>query len=255
MAFTPLRDTWLASLLVLMVATCAFAFVLWQFQLLRSTARVQPVAFENPPVLRWLTKFTLVYGLAWVCVCVYIYAGRAPLGRGFEVLMLSLQMGVLLSSLFHVDGQLKRLAWLLLFIQISCWVAVAMFSVQADRYHTEVMASVLFVLLGYAVATFRAREHAYVRSSVLEWQSVVVRCGHLSVAGNPLIGSCRLPIPQAGEGVDLGLMEHQLAAKRRARCAVFFSCCCLSRSVLPQRASMWQFKWRQHRKAAAPADR
>lgn len=91
-------------------------------------------------------------------------------GRGFDVLLLTLQAGVLLSSLFHVDGQLKRLAWMLLFIQMPCVAAVAMFSEQAGQHYPVVIASLLFLLVGYAVATFRARERAYVRSALMERQ-------------------------------------------------------------------------------------
>lgn len=86
------------------------------------------------------------------------------------MLLLTLQEGVLLSSLFHVDGQLKRLAWMLLFIQIPCVAGIAMFSEQFHLYLPEVIASLLFLLVGYFVATFRAREHAYVRSALIEWQ-------------------------------------------------------------------------------------
>lgn len=168
--FLRLHEAWVASLLALLAMTSALAYVVWHFRLLRFALRAQPVALEDPPPFRWLTWLTLLYGVVWVSACVYLYADRASPGRGFDVLLLTLQAGVLLSSLFHVDGQLKRLAWMLLFIQIPCVAGLAMLSERADRYYPEVIASLLFLLVGYAVATFRAQAHAYVRSTLTEWE-------------------------------------------------------------------------------------
>lgn len=170
LALLRLQDTRVAGLLMLTAMACAFAFVVWRVRRLRSEFEIQPVALENPPPLRRLTWLALVYGLLWVSACVYVHADGASLGRGFDVLLLTLQAGVLLSSLFHVDGPWKRPAWMLLFIQISCVAAIAMFSEQADQYYPEVIASLLFLLVGYAVATFRGHERAYARSAEMEWQ-------------------------------------------------------------------------------------
>jgi signal transduction histidine kinase/CheY-like chemotaxis protein len=152
-----------APLFALTVIACGLTFFVWRFKLLRFAFKTQPAVMADQPTFRSMTKLALVYGVVWVISCVYIYLYRAPLGQGFEVLLLTLQMGVLLYSLFHVDGQLKRMAWMLLFIQIACAVGVALASDQGHRFYLEVVATVVFFLVGYVVAAFRAREHAYAR--------------------------------------------------------------------------------------------
>lgn len=72
---------------------------------------------------------------------------------------------MLLSSLVHVDGELKKAAWRLLFIQIVCAAGVAIASDQMDRFLPGIVTSLVFLPLGYIVATCRAQEHAYIRES------------------------------------------------------------------------------------------
>lgn len=168
---------WLVSLLALMAVVCALAFIVWRFKLLRSALNAQPFAMSDQPTFRGLTKLSVVYGVVWVIACIWIFVGRGPLAQGFQALLLTLQAGVLLSLLFHVDGPLKRAAWTLLFMQIFCVAAIAMASDQFEHLYPQVIASLAFLLVGYAVASFRAQEHAHVRKIQKERQE---EKGHLA---------------------------------------------------------------------------
>ena len=157
------HGAWFASLFALAAAGCSMAFVIWRFKLLRSAFKAQPFAAADQSTFRWLKKLTLIYGVAWATACICIFVGRASLGQGFDVLLLTLQAGVLLSLLFHVDGPLKRSAWMLLVMQIVCAAGIAMTSGQFDQVYPQVIASLVFLLVGHAVASFRAQEHSHVR--------------------------------------------------------------------------------------------
>ncbi len=155
---------WLAAALFAFVAmVCIVVFVGWRFRLLQSSFRQQPFVMANQPALRSLTKVTVLYGLVWVAACVYIYVFRTSPSDGFQLLLLTLQAGVLLSSLFHVDGRLKTAAWTLLFMQIFCMTGITLGTGDFNRFYPAVIASLAFLFLGYTVATFRAQEHFYIR--------------------------------------------------------------------------------------------
>ncbi len=152
-----------ASLFAFVAMVCVVAFVGWRFRLLRSTFRLQPFVMADQSAFRSLTKFTVLYGVVWVAACIYIYVFRTSPNEGFQILLLTLQAGVLLSSLFHVDGRLKTAAWTLLFMQIFCMVGIVVGTGQLPRFYPAVIASLAFLFLGYIVATFRAQEHFYIR--------------------------------------------------------------------------------------------
>ncbi len=152
-----------ASLFAFVAMVCVVAFVGWRFRLLRSTFRLQPFVMADQSAFRSLTKFTVLYGVVWVAACIYIYVFLRSPNEGFQILLLTLQAGVLLSSLFHVDGRLKTAAWTLLFMQIFCMVGIVVGTGQLARFYPAVIALLAFLFLGYIVATFRAQEHFYVR--------------------------------------------------------------------------------------------
>lgn len=165
---------------------CALAFAAWRFRLMHTALRARPFVMADQPAFRSLTALTVAYGVGWVGVCIYIYALKTPRGETMEILLLSLQAGVMLSSLFHVDGRLKRAAWTLLFIQVVGVAGIVAASPRLHPMYPEIIASLAFLFLGYIVAAFRAQEHAYMRRSQAERQEekgyLVQQVAHLQEA-------------------------------------------------------------------------
>lgn len=164
----------------------ALAFVIWRFQWLRSAFKEQPLALSVVPMSRGLLTLSLFFGLVWVLACVCIFADRTPLGHGFDLLLMALQAGVLLTLLFHVDGPLKNTAWTLLWVQMFCVSGVALASGQLGHVFPQVIASLVFLLAGHAVASFRVQEHERARKVLKERQEerdhLVQQLGHLQEA-------------------------------------------------------------------------
>lgn len=98
----------------------------------------------------------------------------------------ALQAGVLLTLLFHVDGPLKNTAWTLLWVQMFCVSGVALASGQLGHVFPQVIASLVFLLAGHAVASFRVQEHERARKVLKERQEerdhLVQQLGHLQEA-------------------------------------------------------------------------
>lgn len=161
---------WAVPSLALVVAIGVLALVAWRFHLFRSLFRRQPLVMADQSAFRSLTRLAVLYGLVWMAACISLYVFKASLGRGFEVLLLTLQAGVFLSSLFHVDGQLRRAAWTLLSMQVICAAGIVMAMGQFPRLYPEVLATFAFYLLGYLIASVRAEEHVHVRRSQKERQ-------------------------------------------------------------------------------------
>ena len=165
---------------------CSLAFLIWRFTLLRLAFKEQPFVLSDQSMFRGLTTLSLVYGVVWVVACICIFVDRTPLGRGFEVLLMTLQAGVLMSLLFHVDGPLKRAAWTLLSVQMFCGAGVALASGQLGHVYPEVIASLAFLLVGHALVSFRAEEHESVRKIHKERQEeknhLVQQLAHLQEA-------------------------------------------------------------------------
>lgn len=175
-ASSPLFDPWSVPLFALVVMVGAVAFVIWRFRVLRSTSKAQSVVMSNRSMLRWVTKLPWVYGLGWMVACVFVFIG-GPLSPGLEVLLLTLQAAVILSLLIYVDRPLRRAAWMLLCMQIFCVTGIALASGQFTHVYPQVIASLVFLLAGYAAASSRVQEHAHVRRLLVARQE---EKGHLA---------------------------------------------------------------------------
>lgn len=153
---------WAISLLAALAFAGAVSFAGWRSRLLRAEATSLSVALTDRVASRAMTRWALLYGAGWVLVCIHIHVFRDAPGLGFEVLLLTLQVGIFLSSLFHVDGPLRRVAWALLGMQILCMVGIAVWTDELHRMLPEIVAACAFLVLGYAIATARAREQNHV---------------------------------------------------------------------------------------------
>lgn len=154
---------WAIPLVAALAFAVAVSFVGWRFRLSGADDRARSVAMTDQVASRSAKRWAALYGAGWVSVCIHVHVfGEAP-RLGFEVLLLTLQAGIFLSSLFHVDGPLRRIAWTLLSMQVFCMVGIAVWTDELRRFLPEIVASCAFLLLGYAVAAIRSSEQSHVR--------------------------------------------------------------------------------------------
>lgn len=152
----------------LWISTCACLLLLafWFLCVLRHIHRGRSPAPPPPADTRFLAGVTLAYGAAWSALVLQLFH-VAP-GSSFEALTWALMISVLLSSHYHAQGSLHRPAWMLLAVQCLCLAGAWVVFAGSREASLEAVALVTVLLLAYAIARLRAREHADMHRSRVE---------------------------------------------------------------------------------------